>query len=40
MDIIDNKNIMHSNLWNDGLHLNDGEVRKYSANVSKFAKYC
>ena len=40
MDIIDNNNIMYSNLWKDGLHLNDGGVRKYSANVSKFAKYC
>ena len=40
MDIINNNNIMYSNLWNDGLHLNDGGVRKYSANVSKFAKYC
>ena len=40
MDIIDNNNIMYSNLWKDGLLLNDGGVRKYSANVSKFAKYC
>ena len=40
MDIIDNNNTMYSNLWKDGLHLNDGGVRKYSANVSKFAKYC
>ena len=39
-DIIDNNTIMYSNLWNDGLHLNDRGVRKYSANVSKFAKYC
>lgn len=40
MDIIDNNNIMYSNLWKDGLHLNDGGVRKYSANLSKFVKYC
>ena len=40
MDIIDNNNILYSNLWKDGLHLNDGGVRKFSAHVSKFAKYC
>ena len=24
----------------NGLHLNDGGVRKYSANLSKFARHC
>ena len=40
MDIINNNNIMYSNLLKDGLHVNDGGVHKYSANLSKFAKYC
>ena len=40
MDIINNNNVLYSNLWQDGLHLNDGGVRKYSANLSKFARYC
>ena len=31
---------MYSNLWTDGLHLNDGGVRKYSAKMGKFIKYC
>ena len=39
-DIIDNSNIMFSNLWTDGLHINDGGVRKLSGNFSKFIKYC
>ena len=39
MDIINNNNVLYSNLWQDGLHLNDGGVRKYSANLSKFARY-
>ena len=39
-DIIDNSNIMFSNLWTDGLHINDGVVRKLSGNFSKFIKYC
>ena len=40
MDIINNSNVLYSNLWQDGLHLNYGGVRKYSANLSKFAGYC
>ena len=39
-DMIDNSNIMFSNLWTDGLHINDGGVRKLSGNFSKFIKYC
>ena len=38
-DMIDNSNIMFSNLWADGLHINDGGVRKLSGNFSKFIKY-
>ena len=40
MDIINNNNVLYSNLWQDGLHLNDGGVRKYFSNLSKFARYC
>ena len=40
LDIIDNSNIMLSNLWDDGLHINDGDVRKFSGNTSSFIKYC
>ena len=40
IDIIDNSNILFSNLWKDGLHINDGEVRKSSGNPSRFIKYC
>ena len=40
IDFINNKNIIYSNLWKDGLHLNDGGVRKFSGNLSKFIKYC
>lgn len=39
-DMIDNSNIVFSNLWTDGLHINDGGVRKLSGNYSKFIKYC
>ena len=41
IDFIDNSNILFSNLWEDGLHINDGEgVRKFSGNISRFMKYC
>ena len=40
IDIIDNSNIFFSNLWKDGLHINDGGVRKFSGNLSRFIKYC
>ena len=40
IDFINNDNIMYSNVWKDGLHLNDGGVRKFSGNLSKFIKYC
>ena len=40
MDFMNNDNIIYSNLWKDGLHLNDGGVRKFSGNLSKFIKYC
>ena len=40
IDIIDNSNIFFSNLWKDGLYINDGGVRKFSGNLSRFIKYC
>ena len=40
LDMIDNSNIMFSNLWDDGLHINDGGIRKFSGNISSFIKYC
>ena len=39
-DIIDNSNILFSNLKQDGLHLNTGGVRKFAGNLIKFSKYC
>jgi len=30
IDFINNDNIIHSNLWKDSLHLNDGGSRKFS----------
>jgi len=40
IDFINNDSIKYSTLWKDGLHLNDGGVRKFSGNLSKFIKYC
>ena len=40
IEFINNDSIKYSNLWKDGLHLNDGGVRKFSGNLSKFIKYC
>ena len=39
-DFISNNNIQFCNLWEDGLHVNDGRVRKLSGNLSKYVKYC
>ena len=39
-DYVDNSNILFSNLWTDGLHINDGGIRKYAGNVSKYIRYC
>ena len=39
-DVIDNSNILFSNLWEDGLHIFDGDVRKFSGNISRSIKYC
>ena len=40
LDMNDNSNIMFSNLRDDGLHINDGGIRKFSGNISSFIKYC
>ena len=40
IEFINNDSIKYSKLWKDGLHLNDGGVRKFSGNLSKFIKYC
>ncbi|MCP4485580.1 MAG: hypothetical protein GY823_13655 [Flavobacteriaceae bacterium] len=39
-DLINNDNILFSNLKSDGLRLNDGGVRKFAGNLKKFIKYC
>ena len=39
-DMIENDNILFSNLKSDGLHLNEGGVRKFAGNLNKFIKYC
>ena len=40
LDMIDNSNIIFSTLWDHGLHINDGGIRKFSGNNSSFIKYC
>ena len=40
VDFIENTNILFSNLKRDGLHLNEGGVRKFAGNLIKFIKYC
>ena len=39
-DFIDNSNIYFSNLWKDGLHINDQGIRKYAGNICNFIRYC
>ncbi len=39
-DMIDNDNIISSNVSKDGLHLNEGGVKKFAANLSKYLRYC
>ena len=40
LDMIDDKHVTFSNLWDGGLLISDGGVRKFSGNVSKFIEYC
>ena len=39
-DMIKNDDIIFSNLKSNGLHLNEGGVRKFAGNLNKFIKYC
>ena len=39
-DMIEIDNVLFSNLKSDGLHLNEGGVRKFAGNLNKFIKYC
>ncbi len=40
MNMLEDSNIMFSNLWKDELHISDGGARKFSGNISRFIKYC
>ena len=40
LDMIDNSNVTFSSFQKDGLHISDGEARKFSDNVGKFIKCC
>ena len=39
-DLIENDNILFSNLKSDCLHLNDGGVRKFVDNLLQYIKFC
>ncbi len=39
-DFIDNDNILFNNLALDGLHINQGGLRKFAGNISKYIKFC
>ena len=39
-DFINNSNILFCNLWKDGLHINDGGIRKFAGNLSSYFRYC
>ena len=39
-DMIENDDILFSNLKSDGLHFNEGGVRKFAGSLNKFIKYC
>ena len=39
-DFIDNNQIKYGYLARDGLHINDGGVRKLAANFSHYVRYC
>ena len=38
-DFIDNCNVMFSDLWDDGLHIGDGGIRKFVGNMRTFLNY-
>ena len=39
-DFIDNNQIKYGYIARDGLHINDGGVRKLAANFSHYIRYC
>ena len=39
-DLIDNDNILFTNLAKDGLHINQGGLRKFAGNISKYIRFC
>ena len=39
-DRIDNDNILFTNLAKDGLHINQGGLRKFAGNISKYIRFC
>ena len=39
-DYVDNDNILFSDLAKDGLHINEGGMRKFASNVSRYIRYC
>ena len=40
LDFIDNNQIKYGNISRDGLHINDGGVRKLATNFSHYIRYC
>ena len=39
-DLIDNDNILFTNLAKDGLHINQGGLRKFAGNICKYIRVC
>ena len=39
-DVIDNDNVLFSNIGADGLHINPGGIRKFAGNLARYLRYC
>ena len=39
-DLIDNDNVLFSNIGADGLHINPGGTRKFAGNLASYLRYC
>ena len=39
-DVIDNDNVLFSNVGADGLHINPGGTRKFAGNLASHLRYC
>ena len=39
-ELIDNYNILFTSLAKDGLHINQGAVRKFAGNISMYIRFC